>query len=203
MCPPANLQIRRFRRILSILIALCKSSFSKSNSTRKNTDPYHPAAASTELSILVAYGGFAIISKVHGVPLTTQTVFSSLALLRISLDPLFLLIQGTPTLVSMFKCLGRIQDLLNDDRQYGLDAGSQGTSSAASLIKVSDGDLGINPFPVYVPNWPLRGSRDFVPPTHVVEIADATFCWKDRDVPALYVLAFSIRPSSFTAIIGP
>lgn len=173
------------------------------SSCLRDANAYRLAAASTELSILVAYGGFAIISKIHGVPLTTQTVFASLALLRISLDPLFLLIQGTPNLVSMFKCFGRIQDLLNDDRQFGLDAGSPGTSSAASLIKVADGDMGIHPFPVYVPHVPLRGSAGFMPPTHLVEIADATFCWKDHDVPALYVLAFSIRPSSFTAIVGP
>jgi hypothetical protein len=137
------------------------------------------------------------------VPLTTQTLFASLALLRISLDPLFLLIQGTPTLVSMFKCLGRIQDLLNDDRQFGLGAGSTATSSAASVIKVADGDMSLNPFPVYSQRTPQRDRADFVPPSYLIEMADATFCWKDRNIPALYVLVFSLRPSSFTAIVGP
>ncbi|KAK4168264.1 P-loop containing nucleoside triphosphate hydrolase protein, partial [Cladorrhinum sp. PSN259] len=159
---------RRFRRILSIIITLC-------NPLTTST-----AAASTELSILVAFGGFAIITKIYGTPLTFQTLFTSLALLRISLDPLFLLIQGTPALVSMFKCLGRVQDLLNDERLIGF-ADSPGTVG--------------NGFADYLPHATTES---------LVEISDATFCWKGRESesPALYVMAMDVKPASFTAVIG-
>lgn len=106
----------------------------------------------------------------------------------------------------MFKCLGRIQDLLNDDRQMGHGLEGSGASSPNSLIRVKmapDSDAALSPFPGYVQHVPQLGYSDISPPSHLVEIADATFCWKDRDVPVLYVMALSIQPSSFTAIIGP
>ncbi|SPO07061.1 related to ABC multidrug transporter [Cephalotrichum gorgonifer] len=176
---------RRFRRILSVIIVL--------------------SAASTELSILVAYGGFAIISKVHGVELTPQTIFASLALLRISLDPLFLLIQGTPTLVSMFKCLGRIQDLLNDDTFASIRSRGSHASSMSSLLKrrPTDSPGSYNPYPLYLQHVSHLGFAEFTPAADVVEISDATFCWKDRETPSLYVMSLSLQPASFAAIIGP
>ncbi|CAI4212352.1 unnamed protein product [Parascedosporium putredinis] len=143
---------RKFRRVVSVLITL--------------------SAASTQVSILVAYGGFAIISKLHGVPLTTETLFASLALLRISLDPLFLLIQGTPHLVSLFKCLGRIQDLLNDERRLtesyqdpavgsGIYSMSSKTLTASSADSSPDPN---NPYPLYLNHVSHLGFGDFRPP---------------------------------------
>ncbi|KAL2022218.1 hypothetical protein VTK56DRAFT_5828 [Thermocarpiscus australiensis] len=180
---------RRFRRILSIIITL--------------------SAASTELSILVAFGGFAIISKIYGTPLTFQTLFASLALLRISLDPLFLLIQGTPALVSMFKCLGRVQDLLNDERVLGYGDSPfsvSETSSSSSLRLKHESVVGVQHIPDYFPRGPGLpdlGAR-YSSTAELVEISDAAFCWKGReDAPALYVMSLEIKPSSFTAVIGP
>ncbi|KAL2198275.1 P-loop containing nucleoside triphosphate hydrolase protein [Corynascus similis CBS 632.67] len=180
---------RRFRRILSIIITL--------------------SAASTELSILVAFGGFAIISKLYGTPLTFQTLFASLALLRISLDPLFLLIQGTPALVSMFKCLGRVQDLLNEERvvdSYSTPLVISGNSSASSFTLKPERRVTMEEFHAIFPQGP--GLPD-ISPRHstmaeLVEILDASFCWKDKDqTPALYVMSLTIHPKSFTAVIGP
>ncbi|KAL2178346.1 uncharacterized protein P884DRAFT_269013 [Thermothelomyces heterothallicus CBS 202.75] len=181
---------RRFRRILSIIITL--------------------SAASTELSILVAFGGFAIISKTHGTPLTFQTLFASLALLRISLDPLFLLIQGTPAFVSMFKCLGRVQDLLNEERV--VDSRSSSTlaisenSSASSFTLKPECRVTTEEFHAVFPQGP--GLPDISPRfstmADLVEISDASFCWRGREsTPALYVMSLTIRPNSFTAVIGP
>ncbi|EAQ84525.1 hypothetical protein CHGG_08539 [Chaetomium globosum CBS 148.51] len=180
---------RRFRRILSIIITL--------------------SAASTELSILVAFGGFAIISKIYGTPLTFQTLFSALALLRISLDPLFLLIQGTPALISMFKCLGRVQDLLNEDRVLEVANGPfavSETSSASSFTLKPEHRATMDQFHAYYPGGP--GFQDVSPRystmVDLVEIVDASFCWKGREeAPALYVMSLAIPPSSFTAVIGP
>ncbi|AEO59326.1 hypothetical protein MYCTH_52715 [Thermothelomyces thermophilus ATCC 42464] len=181
---------RRFRRILSIIITL--------------------SAASTELSILVAFGGFAIISKTHGTPLTFQTLFASLALLRISLDPLFLLIQGTPAFVSMFKCLGRVQDLLNEERV--VDCRSSSTlaisenSSASSFMLKPERRVTTEEFHAVFPQGP--GLPDISPRfstmADLVEISDASFCWRGREsTPALYVMSLTIQPNSFTAVIGP
>ncbi|KAK4246305.1 P-loop containing nucleoside triphosphate hydrolase protein [Corynascus novoguineensis] len=180
---------RRFRRILSIIITL--------------------SAASTELSILVAFGGFAIISKLYGTPLTFQTLFASLALLRISLDPLFLLIQGTPALVSMFKCLGRVQDLLNEERvvdSHSTPLVISGNSSASSFTLKPERRVTMEEFHAIFPQGP--GLPD-ISPRHstmadLVEILDASFCWKDKDqTPALYIMSLTIHPNSFTAVIGP
>ncbi|KAK4139084.1 P-loop containing nucleoside triphosphate hydrolase protein [Dichotomopilus funicola] len=208
------------------------------------------AAASTELSILVAFGGFAIISNIQGIPLTFQTLFASLALLRISLDPLFLLIQGTPALVSMFKCLGRVQDLLYDDRLVDSEQldhngphgglgfshppnpyGHSSVSSTAELMK--NAHQMMDPYqenfqqqePGQEPGVPLLEVQEHhlqphvsqhlhghghyrynsgVDMTELVEILDASFCWKSKeDVPAMSVPALTIAPASFTAVIGP
>ncbi|GAB1316363.1 hypothetical protein MFIFM68171_06573 [Madurella fahalii] len=179
---------RRFRRILSIIITL--------------------SAASTELSILVAFGGFAIISKVYGTPLTFQTLFASLALLRIALDPLFLLIQGTPALVSMFKCLGRVQDLLNDERVLGYGdkpfPGSDRSSSSSFAIKQNV--VTMEQFTAFFPHGPglPTVNSPYSSTSELVEISDAAFCWKGREAaPALYVMSLEIKPRSFTAVIGP
>lgn len=167
------------------------------------------AAASTELSILVAFGGFAIISKIYGTPLTFQTLFSALALLRISLDPLFLLIQGTPALVSMFKCLGRVQDLLNEERVLEVGNGPfavSETSSASSITLKPEHRVTVDEFNTYFPQGSgLPGtSPRYSIMVDLVEIVDATFCWKGREeAPALYVMSLAIAPSSFTAVIGP
>ena len=153
----------------------------------------------------MAYGGFAIISKLRGIPPTPQTVFSSLALLRISLDPLFLLIQGTPTLVSMFKCLGRIQDLLNDECQVDIRSRASHTSSVSSLIKrrPTDSPVSLSPYPLYLQHVSHIGFEEFAPAADIVGISDATFCWKEREKPSLYVMSLSLQPDSFVAIIGP
>jgi ABC-type multidrug transport system fused ATPase/permease subunit len=166
------------------------------------------AAASTELSILVAFGGFAIMSKVYGTPLTFQTLFASLALLRISLDPLFLLIQGTPALVSMFKCLGRVQDLLNEERvvSYGNSPFTISEASSQSSFSLKrENRVTMAEFHSFFPQGP--GLPDLSPRNstmvELVEISDAWFCWKDKEAPALYVMSLTIQPSSFTAVIGP
>lgn len=40
--------------------------------------------------------------------------------------------------------------------------------------------------------------------TELVEILDASFCWKSKeDVPSMSVPALTIAPASFTAVIGP
>ena len=188
------------------------------------------AGASTELSILVAYGGFAIICKIKGLPLTVGTLFSSLALLRISLDPLFLLIQGTPTLVSFFKCLGRIQELLNDDRQieqYSAkslesstssltrsdEAGRSGSRSSGSTRRSSSRSSSRVGGPIPPPLLAARSTRPvygglapprpFRPSQSLVDITNASFCWKEKDTPAVTVMELSIHRSSFTAVIGP
>ncbi|KAK4224171.1 P-loop containing nucleoside triphosphate hydrolase protein [Podospora fimiseda] len=172
---------RRFRRILSVIITL--------------------SAASTELSILVAFGGFAIITKIHGTPLTFQTLFASLALLRISLDPLFLLIQGTPALVSMFKCLGRVQDLLNDERLIGFaDSPGPAAGLISETISSSSSSSLKDRLEKSTDSFPHAPSTEIL-----VEISDATFCWKGRESesPALYVVGLEVKPASFTAVIGP
>ncbi|KAL2165882.1 hypothetical protein VTG60DRAFT_3684 [Thermothelomyces hinnuleus] len=180
---------RRFRRILSIIITL--------------------SAASTELSILVAFGGFAIISKIHGTPLTFQTLFASLALLRISLDPLFLLIQGTPAFVSMFKCLGRVQDLLNEERVVDSRSSTlviSENSSASSFTLKPERRVTMEEFHAIFPQGPGLPdiSSRFSTMADLVEISDASFCWKGREsTPALYVMSLTIQPNSFTAVIGP
>lgn len=46
--------------------------------------------------------------------MTTDTMFTSLALLQISTDPLFMLIQETPLLVSAYKCIQRVQSFLEE-----------------------------------------------------------------------------------------
>lgn len=167
------------------------------------------AAASTELSILVAFGGFAIISKIYGTPLTFQTLFASLALLRISLDPLFLLIQGTPALVSMFKCLGRVQDLLNEERvleNSNSPFAVSETSSASSFTLKHEHRVTMAQFHAFFPEGPGLPdlSARHSTTTELIDISDATFCWKGKEnAPALYVMSLSIRPSSFTAVIGP
>ncbi|KAL2134935.1 hypothetical protein VTI74DRAFT_10342 [Chaetomium olivicolor] len=180
---------RRFRRILSIIITL--------------------SAASTEVSILVAFGGFAIISKIYGTALTFQTLFASLALLRISLDPLFLLIQGTPALVSMFKCLGRVQDLLNEERTLGYGTSPfavSETSSSSSFTLKCERRVTMDQFPAFFPQGPGLPDLDarYSTSAELVEISDASFCWKGReDTPTLYVMSLTILPGSFTAVIGP
>lgn len=139
--------------------------------------------------------------------MTFQTLFTSLALLRISLDPLFLLIQGTPALVSMFKCLGRVQDLLNDERLLGFtDSPSPGPTGGVISETVSSSSssslrskLKVEQFADYFPHA-SAGS--------LVEISDASFYWKvaakeEKENPALYVMALDIRPASFTGVIGP
>ena len=167
------------------------------------------AAASTELSILVAFGGFAIISKIYGTPLTFQTLFTSLALLRISLDPLFLLIQGTPALVSMFKCLGRVQDLLNEERVLepcNSPFAISETSSASSFTLKPERRATMDQFHAFFPQGPGLPdiSPQFTAMAELVEISDASFCWKGKEhAPALYVMSLEIRPCSFTAVIGP
>lgn len=132
-----------------------------------------------------------------------------MALLRISLDPLFLLIQGTPALVSMFKCLGRVQDLLNEERVLGVGdspfTGSE-TSSASSFRFKRENAVSVDRASAFFPLGP--GLRDinsrYSSTTELVEISDAAFCWKGReDAPALYIMSLEIKPSSFTAVIGP
>lgn len=166
------------------------------------------AAASTELSILVAFGGFAIISKIYGTPLTFQTLFASLALLRISLDPLFLLIQGTPALVSMFKCLGRVQDLLNDKRVlgYGDKPLLSSDRSSSSSLAIKQNIVTMEQFTAFFPRGPglptVNSQHSLT--SELVEISDAAFCWKGREeAPAMYVMSLEIKPCSFTAVIGP
>ncbi|KAI2824957.1 hypothetical protein CBS115989_378 [Aspergillus niger] len=78
---------RKFRRVLSLIITT---------------------------SLVAAYGGFAIVSRTRDEVMTTDTMFTSLALLQISTDPLFMLIQETPLLVSAYKCIQRIQSFLEE-----------------------------------------------------------------------------------------
>ncbi|KAI2905819.1 hypothetical protein CBS76997_1953 [Aspergillus niger] len=78
---------RKFRRVLSLIITT---------------------------SLVAAYGGFAIVSRTRDEVMTTDTMFTSLALLQISTDPLFMLIQETPLLVSAYKCIQRVQSFLEE-----------------------------------------------------------------------------------------
>ncbi|RDH24886.1 P-loop containing nucleoside triphosphate hydrolase protein [Aspergillus niger ATCC 13496] len=73
-----------------------------------------PASASSQIALVAAYGGFAIVSRTRDEVMTTDTMFTSLALLQISTDPLFMLIQETPLLVSAYKCIQRIQSFLEE-----------------------------------------------------------------------------------------
>jgi len=131
-----------------------------------------------------------------------------LALLRISLDPLFLLIQGTPALVSMFKCLGRVQDLLNEERVLGNGNSpfASETSSQSSFSVKHQNRLTMDQFHSFFPQGPGLPDLDarFSTTAELVEISDASFCWKGKeDAPALYVMSLAILPCSFTAVIGP
>ncbi|PYH55841.1 uncharacterized protein BO96DRAFT_434762 [Aspergillus niger CBS 101883] len=73
-----------------------------------------PASASSQIALVAAYGGFAIVSRTRDEVMTTDTMFTSLALLQISTDPLFMLIQETPLLVSAYKCIQRVQSFLEE-----------------------------------------------------------------------------------------
>ncbi|GLA16574.1 hypothetical protein AnigIFM62618_003163 [Aspergillus niger] len=85
---------RKFRRVLSLIITT--------------------SSASSQIALVAAYGGFAIVSRTRDEVMTTDTMFTSLALLQISTDPLFMLIQETPLLVSAYKCIQRIQSFLEE-----------------------------------------------------------------------------------------
>ncbi|GLA41074.1 hypothetical protein AnigIFM63309_008920 [Aspergillus niger] len=81
-----------------------------------------PASASSQIALVAAYGGFAIVSRTRDEVMTTDTMFTSLALLQISTDPLFMLIQETPLLVSAYKCIQRIQSFLDLDEYSSMQA---------------------------------------------------------------------------------
>ncbi|GKZ87413.1 hypothetical protein AnigIFM59636_003837 [Aspergillus niger] len=85
---------RKFRRVLSLIITT--------------------SSASSQIALVAAYGGFAIVSRTRDEVMTTDTMFTSLALLQISTDPLFMLIQETPLLVSAYKCIQRVQSFLEE-----------------------------------------------------------------------------------------
>ena len=108
----------------------------------------------------------------------------------------------------MFKCLGRIQDLLNDERQYGadserLDMSSTTSVSSLSQIKPGSGDSGATFYPLFLSGLSQPSLTRPVSPAYLIEVSDATFCWKEKEAPSLYIMALSIQPYSFTAIIGP
>ncbi len=109
----------------------------------------------------------------------------------------------------MFKCLGRVQDLLNEERvlAYGNSriAGSE-TSSQTSFSLKLENRLTMDQFHSFFPQGP--GLPDLTArhstTAELVEISDATFCWKGKEeAPALYVMSLTIQPASFTAVIGP
>ncbi|KAL3262061.1 hypothetical protein ABHI18_003168 [Aspergillus niger] len=93
---------RKFRRVLSLIITT--------------------SSASSQIALVAAYGGFAIVSRTRDEVMTTDTMFTSLALLQISTDPLFMLIQETPLLVSAYKCIQRIQSFLDLDEYSSMQA---------------------------------------------------------------------------------
>lgn len=109
----------------------------------------------------------------------------------------------------MFKCLGRVQDLLNEERvvdSYSTPLVISGNSSASSFTLKPERRVTMEEFHAIFPQGP--GLPD-ISPRHstmaeLVEILDASFCWKDKDqTPALYVMSLTIHPKSFTAVIGP
>ncbi|GKZ80048.1 hypothetical protein AnigIFM56816_004263 [Aspergillus niger] len=91
-----------------------------------------PASASSQIALVAAYGGFAIVSRTRDEVMTTDTMFTSLALLQISTDPLFMLIQETPLLVSAYKCIQRIQSFLDLDEYSSMQA--KGTLSLQETV---------------------------------------------------------------------
>jgi ATP-binding cassette, subfamily C (CFTR/MRP), member 1 len=97
-----------------------------------------------------------------------------------------------PVLVSMSKCLGRIQDLLNDERHLGAPSMSEESSAFHSLAthKVPES---------------VRGHGELTPARvrALVDITNASFCWKEGNTPAVTVMELCIQPASFTAVIGP
>jgi hypothetical protein len=97
-----------------------------------------------------------------------------------------------PVLVSMSKCLGRIQDLLNDERHLGAPATSEEPSAIHSLVTHT------------VPPS-TRGYGELAPARvrALVDITNASFCWKEGNTPAVTVMELCIQPASFTAVIGP
>lgn len=109
----------------------------------------------------------------------------------------------------MFKCLGRVQDLLNEERVLEVGNGPfavSETSSASSITLKPEHRVTVDEFNTYFPQGSgLPGtSPRYSTMVDLVEIVDATFCWKGREeAPALYVMSLAIAPSSFTAVIGP
>ncbi|GLA25135.1 hypothetical protein AnigIFM63326_001749 [Aspergillus niger] len=91
-----------------------------------------PASASSQIALVAAYGGFAIVSRTRDEVMTTDTMFTSLALLQISTDPLFMLIQETSLLVTAYKCIQRIQSFLDLDEYSSMQA--KGTLSLKETV---------------------------------------------------------------------
>lgn len=105
----------------------------------------------------------------------------------------------------MFKCLGRIQDLLNDEGQARTRSHRSHTSSASSLLKrrPTDSPVSLNPYPLYLEHVSHLGFEEFAPAADIVGISDAMFCWKEGEKPSLYVMSLSLQAESFVALIGP
>lgn len=68
---------------------------------------------------------------------------------------------------------------------------------------------GTAPLPLYLPQVSRGVYGGAIPPrpprssSSLVDITNASFCWKEKDTPAVTVMELSIHRSSFTAVIGP
>lgn len=136
-------------------------------------------ADSTQLSILVIYEAFALICKIKVVPLTPETLPTSLAVLQISMDLLFILIKDSSSLVSDFKCLHRVQEFLTDTRKLDTTTQVLGGSCAFG----------------YCLETISQSLAKYNTCKNLVEVNYTSFSWKLSRIPARKPIFTRARPS--------
>ncbi|RDW82953.1 hypothetical protein BP5796_04444 [Coleophoma crateriformis] len=177
------------------LDSVSSTSGSQVSQTVSTTDYLH-SFIPQQLSPVVTFAVFTIITRASGQSLNTAKMFTSLSLLSLLSNPLSQVFQSIPNFMGAVGCFNRIQQFLtsetNSDHRLLLH---QSSESEAGLLEPDVGHESIELQSMKSENPRLQ--------QEAIVVRNGTFGWNTKDAPILQDLNISIQTGKLTMLIGP